>query len=559
MENKGWKHKLVGGQKKLDLNKNGKLDAEDFKMLRSDKMATGGEVEPLGWKHKDAVEYGKKLVNKGAKTIEIRNKIEENYSGLKSEIQSIMDDVLDYKDTKMAEGGGVGDFDSDYWLQYNIEGGTNQTPNYFYKKSTDFEDTFEEAIDEWNSEAEGAENRIKGKEVQYIKNTAKKFFEKEKWISINIIQAMIAQEAGSKYAKGGGVEELKWVKRGDMYFANGKNKYDIVKGLNSYTLNVNGKVKSKGGLKVMKAYAIDLEKNKMQTGGTADSSISNDAIIGGTMASSMAKGGGVEEGATIRIEETPYMASFSDLYGKDLVIKDIKNVYFASGPQKYFIVEVDGEEYEVPERFVKKYEDGGMMETGGGVENGVMLRDGSYFISVYGSNKTPEEELEQVQKNLEEAHKKGYYSTMSAYEDRIKKLERIVAMNKTDAQYEQIIGNLQKNINKRKDLIAKEKSKRIIKQLNLDNESSQRKMDFWKSIVEKGDKRKMKKGGSTPTQRKKVAKVMHEWKEGKLHSGSKKGPIVEDQKQAAAIALSEAGLSKKEEGGELKGWKHKNK
>lgn len=70
-----------------------------------------------------------------------------------------------------------------------------------------------------------------------------------------------------KYAKGGGVGELKWVKRGDMYFANGKNKYDIVKGLNSYTLNVNGKAKSKGGLNVMKSVAIDLEKVKMANGG----------------------------------------------------------------------------------------------------------------------------------------------------------------------------------------------------------------------------------------------------------------------------------------------------
>jgi hypothetical protein len=306
MENKGWKHKLVGGQKKLDLNKNGKLDAEDFKMLRSDKMETGGEVG-----------------------------------------------------------------------------------------------------------------------------------------------------------------DLKWVKRGDMYFANGKNKYDIVKGLNSYTLNVNGKVKSKGGLKVMKAYAIDLEKSKMETGGTADSAISSDPMIGGTMASSMAngggvgkdykiqnfldiiriadnsikleditvdatpkgnwivyhkgnslttvkgnlldeetidkydlkhydkyaKGGGVEEGATIRIEETPYMASFSSLYGKDLVIKDIKNVYFASGPQKYFIVEVDGEEYEVPERFVKKYEDGGMMETGGGVDDNLNLGVG----------------YERVENELKQIENKKYY------------------------------------------------------------------------------------------------------------------------------------------------------
>ncbi len=39
---------------------------------------------------------------------------------------------------------------------------------------------------------------------------------------------------------------------------------------------------------------------------------------------------------------------------------------------------------------------------------------------------------------------------------------------------------------------------------------------------------------------KKVAIVMHEFKEGELHSGSKDGPIVTDRKQAIAIALSEA-------------------
>ncbi len=38
---------------------------------------------------------------------------------------------------------------------------------------------------------------------------------------------------------------------------------------------------------------------------------------------------------------------------------------------------------------------------------------------------------------------------------------------------------------------------------------------------------------------KKVAKVMHEWGQGKLHSGSKQGPVVTNQKQAVAIALSE--------------------
>lgn len=44
--------------------------------------------------------------------------------------------------------------------------------------------------------------------------------------------------------------------------------------------------------------------------------------------------------------------------------------------------------------------------------------------------------------------------------------------------------------------------------------------------------------------KKKVAKVMREYKKGTLHSG-KGGPVVKDDKQAIAIALSEAGMSKK--------------
>ena len=44
---------------------------------------------------------------------------------------------------------------------------------------------------------------------------------------------------------------------------------------------------------------------------------------------------------------------------------------------------------------------------------------------------------------------------------------------------------------------------------------------------------------------KKVAKVMSEWGAGKPHSGSKKGPVVTSQRQAVAIAMSEAGMKKK--------------
>jgi Family of unknown function (DUF6496) len=62
------------------------------------------------------------------------------------------------------------------------------------------------------------------------------------------------------------------------------------------------------------------------------------------------------------------------------------------------------------------------------------------------------------------------------------------------------------------------------------------------SAVEGGaneGRRKKSKG------QKKVAKVMREAKKGKLHSGSKSGPLVTKPKQAIAIALSEAGMSKK--------------
>lgn len=66
---------------------------------------------------------------------------------------------------------------------------------------------------------------------------------------------------------------------------------------------------------------------------------------------------------------------------------------------------------------------------------------------------------------------------------------------------------------------------------------------FWESEKrepehKKSSKKRKSKAGSKG--KSKIETVMHEFKEGKLHSGSKKGPKVTNPKQAIAISLSEA-------------------
>lgn len=55
----------------------------------------------------------------------------------------------------------------------------------------------------------------------------------------------------------------------------------------------------------------------------------------------------------------------------------------------------------------------------------------------------------------------------------------------------------------------------------------------------------MKKPTTKAGKMAKVGKVMKEFKASTLNTGSKKGPIVKSPKQAIAIALSSAGMSKK--------------
>lgn len=71
---------------------------------------------------------------------------------------------------------------------------------------------------------------------------------------------------------------------------------------------------------------------------------------------------------------------------------------------------------------------------------------------------------------------------------------------------------------------------------------------------------KYAKGGAVSKGEKKIGRVMTEFTEGKLHSGSKEGPKVKSTKQAVAIALNEARAAgakiprvKKAEGGMMEG------
>lgn len=56
---------------------------------------------------------------------------------------------------------------------------------------------------------------------------------------------------------------------------------------------------------------------------------------------------------------------------------------------------------------------------------------------------------------------------------------------------------------------------------------------------------KLKRNAPKKAKKARVEEEMHKFKEGKLHSGSKKGPIVSNPKQAIAISLSEAGEARK--------------
>ena len=63
---------------------------------------------------------------------------------------------------------------------------------------------------------------------------------------------------------------------------------------------------------------------------------------------------------------------------------------------------------------------------------------------------------------------------------------------------------------------------------------------------------RLSKRAPKKAKRKRMHEEMTKFKQGELHSGSKKGPKVTSRKQAIAIALSESGQSKKKKVGKRK-------
>jgi hypothetical protein len=76
---------------------------------------------------------------------------------------------------------------TNYWIKYNKNPNGKSSES---KKSNNFEYTFKDAMRGWNSEEEDV---VSSSDAQKIKKLAKEFFDKEGYITYNIVYAMIMQ------------------------------------------------------------------------------------------------------------------------------------------------------------------------------------------------------------------------------------------------------------------------------------------------------------------------------------------------------------------------------
>lgn len=103
---------------------------------------------------------------------------------------------------------------------------------------------------------------------------------------------------------------------------------------------------------------------------------------------------------------------------------------------------------------------------------------------------------------------------------------------------EQLHEVMERKLHKKEMAKHKDKKKPMLKKPSIEIEIE----------IERKEKRKKKDpmpAGKKKMREAKIKKVMKEFDEGKLHSGSKKGPIVTNKRQALAIGYSEAKRAKK--------------
>jgi hypothetical protein len=91
-----------------------------------------------------------------------------------------------------------------------------------------------------------------------------------------------------------------------------------------------------------------------------------------------------------------------------------------------------------------------------------------------------------------------------------------------------------------RELIKKLEGKKMKKKAAAQHKKHEAKESKAQERKEDKAEKKLKKEVKAGKKELKVEKVMKEYKKGKLHSGSKKGPVVTNPKQAIAISLSEA-------------------
>lgn len=87
--------------------------------------------------------------------------------------------------------------DVKYWADYNTDTSGQGKKEHEVKSKKFDKNFFNDAMNYWNSEADGSENMLRPFSPAYSKiyKMAEEFFKKAGWISSNVIQAMIAQES----------------------------------------------------------------------------------------------------------------------------------------------------------------------------------------------------------------------------------------------------------------------------------------------------------------------------------------------------------------------------